>query len=168
VRTLFQIPYAASNAEPSQSAQRPHKILRPSNPPDMVCREGRRCVFFFCDISQERFARFCTKRAVRLRASNGDAGRAFIFLKEAPVLDLRPEFALPSRIRVKPAGGQSPAGAEFSCVRSVRATHRSASPESGVRVSPSAPFLELWCSTVAQRTFNPPGAGATPAGSTKP
>jgi len=35
------------------------------------------------------------------------------FLKEAPVLDPRPESALPSRICLKPAGGPSPAGAEF-------------------------------------------------------
>ena len=85
------------------------------------------------------------KRAVRLRALNGDAGRAFhfsalssnssgsrpfkprdagatpvraaIFLKEAPVLDPRPESALPYRIHKKPAGGPSPAGAEFTCAR---------------------------------------------------
>ncbi len=47
-----------------------------------------------------------------------DAGatpvRAAIFLKEAPVLDPRPESALPYRIRMKPAGGPSPAGAEFT------------------------------------------------------
>ena len=43
--------------------------------------------------------------------------RAAIFLKEAPVLDPRPESALPYRIRMKPAGGPSPAGAEFTCAR---------------------------------------------------
>ena len=41
----------------------------------------------------------------------------FHFLKEAPVLDPRPESALPYRIRKKPAGGPSPARAEFTCAR---------------------------------------------------
>ena len=102
-----------------------------------------------------------------------DAGatpvRAAIFLKEALVLDPRLESASPHRIRMKPAGGgPSPAGAEFMCARGVTATWRSASPQSRVRFPARAPYLELWCLTVAQRTFNPPGAGANPAGSTKP
>ena len=115
------------------------------------------------------------------RAFNpGNAGAnpagATIFLKEAPILDPRSEFALPYRILMKPAGGPSPAGAEFptltrrvkviSCACGVAATWRSASPRSRVRFPARAPFLELWCSTAAQRTFNPHGAGATPAGST--
>ena len=101
-------------------------------------------MFFFAK-SQYRSVRSCTQHAVRLMALNGDAGRVFyffalssnssgfrpfkprdtgatpvraaIFLKEAPVLDPRPEFALPSRIRMKPAGGPSPAGAEFPNAR---------------------------------------------------
>jgi hypothetical protein len=48
-----------------------------------------------------------------------DAGatpvRAAIFLKEAPVLNPRPENALPYRILSEPAGGPSPAGANFRC-----------------------------------------------------
>ena len=95
-------------------------------------------------ISHDRYGG-SAQRAVRLMALNGDAGRAFsfsalssnssgsrpfkprdagatpvraaIFLKEAPVLDPRPESALPSRIRMKPAGGPSPAGAEFPSAR---------------------------------------------------
>jgi hypothetical protein len=101
-------------------------------------------VFFFANIAGPLSA-VLHKRAVRLMALNGDAGRAFsfsalssnssgsrpfkprdagatpvraaIFLKEAPVLDPRPESALPYRIRMKPAGGPSPAGAEFTCAR---------------------------------------------------
>ena len=95
----------------------------------------------FLRISQDRLSAVLHQRAVRLMALNGDAGRAFsfsalssnssgsrpfkprdagatpvraaIFLKEAPVLDPRPESALPYRIHKKPAGGPSPAGAEF-------------------------------------------------------
>ena len=101
-------------------------------------------MFFFANIAGPLSA-VLHKRAVRLMALNGDAGRAFffsalssnssgsrpfkprdtganpvraaIFLKEAPVLDPRPESALPYRIRMKPAGGPSPAGAEFTCAR---------------------------------------------------
>ena len=84
------------------------------------------------------------QRAVRLMASNGDAGRAFsfrpfvlparsprfhrggpgaapgratIFLKEAPALDPKPGNVSPYRIHLKPAGGPSPAGAEFTSAR---------------------------------------------------
>ena len=101
-------------------------------------------MFFFANIAGPLSA-VLHQRAVRLMALNGDAGRAFsfsalssnssgsrsfkprdtgatpvraaIFLKEAPVLDPRPESALPYRIRMKPAGGPSPAGAEFTCAR---------------------------------------------------
>ena len=99
-----------------------------------------------------------------------DAGatpvRAANFLQEAPVLDPRPESALPHRIRVKPAGGPSPAGAKFA----MRSWRRSNAPvgQSGVG-SASLPERTIWSCGVqqsAQRTFNPHGAGANPAGST--
>ena len=50
--------------------------------------------------------------------SNGESGRALQFFYrdfpwKAPALDPRPESASPRRIRMKPAGGRSPAGAEF-------------------------------------------------------
>ena len=134
----------ASTLSPANQPNVRTQILRPSNPADMVCREGRRCVFFFANIAGPLSAAL-HRRAVRLRALNGDAGRAFsfsalssnssgsrpfkprdagatpvraaIFLKEAPVLDPRPESALPYRIRMKPAGGPSPAGAEFTSAR---------------------------------------------------
>ena len=126
------------------------------------------CVLF-CEIAGARDARFCAKRAVRLMALNGDAGRAFsfsalssnssgsrpfkprdagatpvraaIFLKEAPVLDPRPESALPYRIRMKPAGGPSPAGAEFT----MRSWRKSNAPvcQSGVG-SASLPERTIW------------------------
>jgi hypothetical protein len=44
---------------------------------------------------------------------NGEAGPRLIFPWKAPVLNPRPEFALPYRIHEKPAGGPSPAGANF-------------------------------------------------------
>ena len=129
-------------AEPSQSANVRSKIPRPSNPADPVCRKGRRCVFFFAK-ARGRVGAAPRHHAVRPRALNGDAGRvcsalssnssgsrpfkprdagatpvrAANFLKEAPVLDPRSEFALPYRIPMKPAGGPSPAGAEFTCAR---------------------------------------------------
>jgi hypothetical protein len=63
-------------AEPSQSAQRPHKILRPSNPADMVCREGRRCVFFFAtERAARRWRQPRAPRGVR-RAGASEAGSA--------------------------------------------------------------------------------------------
>jgi hypothetical protein len=144
---------------------------------------------------QGRSRRSCSKHAVRLRALNGDAGRGFhlsalssnrpgsrpfkprdagatparaaIFLKEAPALDPRLEFALPPRIRMKPAGGRSPAGAEFTW----RSWRKSNVPvrQSGVGGA-SLPERTNWSRGVqqsAQRTFNPYGAGASPAGSTK-
>ena len=104
-------------------------------------------------------------RPFKPRDTGATPVRAAIFLKEALVLDPRLESASPYRIRMKPAGGLSPARAEFMCARGVTATRRSASPQSRVRFPARAPFLELWCLTVAQRTFNPPGAGASPAGS---
>jgi hypothetical protein len=74
------------------------------------------------------------------------------------VLAPRPGNASPSRIRMKPAGGPSPAGAEFAgarrahgsrdapagrgsffCARGVTATRRSASPQSRVRLPARAP-----------------------------
>ncbi len=78
-----------------------------------------------------------------------DAGatpvRAAIFLKEAPVLDPKPEFASPYRIRMKPAGGRSPAGAEFT----MRSWRRSNAPvcQSGVGSAslPERTISELWC-----------------------
>ena len=117
----------------------------------------------------------CTKRAVRLRALNGDAGRAFSFsalssnslgsrpfkprdagatpvraanfLKEAPVLDPRPESASPYRIHKKPAGGPSPAGAEFT----MRSWRKSNAPvcQSGVG-SASLPERTIWSCGVQQ------------------
>lgn len=88
------------------------------------------------------------------------------FLKETPVLDPRPGNVLPYRIRMKPAGGPSPARASL-CMRSLRSSNAPVC-QSGVgsAILPERTSLELWCSTVAQRTFNPPGAGANPAGST--
>ncbi|MBI5769448.1 MAG: hypothetical protein HZA93_16860 [Verrucomicrobia bacterium] len=65
-------------AEPSQSANVRTKIPRPSNPSDLVCREGRRCGFFFAK-SQDRLSAVLHQHAVRLMALNGDAGRVFLF-----------------------------------------------------------------------------------------
>ena len=59
----------------------------------------------------------CPHLLVRRSAAVHPSRRSFIFLKEALVLDPRPESALPYRIRMKPAGGPSPAGAEFTCAR---------------------------------------------------
>ena len=63
-------PYSLSGfiAEPSQSANVRVQILRPSNPADTVCREGRRCVFFFPKgIRAARIPNSQNKRAVRPR-----------------------------------------------------------------------------------------------------
>jgi hypothetical protein len=55
-------------------------------------------------------------------------------------------------------------GLSLKCVRGVRATRRSASPQFRVRIPARAPRS---CGVkAAQRTFNPHGAGASPAGST--
>ena len=191
---LFPIFHSGFNAEPSQSAQRPHanpaavQSGRPGLP------RGTTVCVLFCEIAGPPQGGPAPNAWCALRALNGDAGRAFsfsalssnspgsrpfkprdagatpvraaIFLKEAPVLDPRPESASPYRIHQKPAGGLSPAGAEFT----MRSWRRSNAPvcQSGVgsAILPERTILELWCSTVAQRTFNPPGAGANPAGST--
>ena len=78
-----------------------------------------------------------------------------IFLKEAPVLDPRPGNASPYRIPMKPAGGPSPAGAEFaprkrsvrhssksdggSCARGATAARCPAKAEIGVQFPVRAP-----------------------------
>ena len=124
-----------------------------------VKRQGRPRVHFSA-LSSNRSG----SRPFKLRDAGASPAKAANFLQEAPVLDPRPGCVSPSRIRSKPAGGPSPAGASLPCVRGVAATRRSACPESGVRPSPSAPIGAV-VSTAAQRTFNPQGAGATPAGS---
>jgi hypothetical protein len=108
---------------------------------------------------------FAPHLLVRRSAALHPSGRPN-FLKEAPVLDPRPGNVLPYRIRMKPAGGPSPARASL-CMRSLRSSNAPVC-QSGVgsAILPERTSLELWCSTVAQRTFNPPGAGANPAGST--
>ena len=160
-------PYSISGfiAEPSQSAQRPRANPAAVQSIGLRLMRGTTVCVLFCEYrrtaqcgpAQTRGAPKGVKRRCRPRvlfsalSSNTSGSRPFkprdtganpvraaIFLKEAPVLDPRPESALPYRIRMKPAGGPSPAGAEFTCVRGVRATRRSASPESGVRERSSA------------------------------
>ena len=139
-------PYSISGfiAEPSQSAQRPRANPAAVQSIGLRLMRGTTVCVLFCEYRRTATA-VLHKRAVRLMALNGDAGRAFsfsalssnssgsrpfkprdagatpvraaIFLKEAPVLDPRLESASPYRIRMKPAGGPSPAGAEFTCAR---------------------------------------------------
>ena len=170
-------PYSLSgfNAEPSQSAQRPH-----ANP--AAVQSGRHglprgttvCVLF-CEIAGPPQRGPVPNARCALWALNGDAGRAFsfsalssnspgsrpfkprdagatpvraaIFLKEAPVLDPRLEPALPYRIHQKPAGGPSPAGAEFT----MRSWRKSNAPvcQSGVG-SASLPERTTWSCGVQQ------------------
>ena len=87
------------------------------------------------------------------RDTGANPVKAAIFLKEAPVLDPRSEFALPYRIRMKPAGGPSPAGAEFI----MRSWRKSNAPvcQSGVGSAslPERTISELWCSIVSTADF---------------
>lgn len=78
---------------------------------------GAETLFFGVPLVALRFSALSSNspgsRPFKPRDAGATPVEAAIFLKEAPVLDPRPEAALPSRIRMKPAGGPSPAGAEF-------------------------------------------------------
>jgi hypothetical protein len=211
-------PYSISGfiAEPSQSAQRPRANPAAVQSIRRRLLRGTTVCVLFCEYRRTATA-VLHKRAVRQMALNGDAGRAFsfsalssnssgsrpfkprdtgatpvraaIFFEEAPVLisETGSRFAL-SESREASRRPESGRGRVYLCARGVTATWRSASPQSRVRLPARAPILELWCSTAAQRTFNPHGAGAIdslrsgpwpapagapfrfapPAGSTKP
>jgi hypothetical protein len=114
-RGLPRFPYSVSgfNAEPSQSAQRPRaNPAAVQSDPVSRGREGRRCVFFFANIAGPLSAAL-PKRAVRLRALNGDAGRVTIFVsvQECPPRNPFPvrrarlaPFFPPRRLVVEDAG----------------------------------------------------------------
>ena len=77
-----------------------------------------------------------SSRGMRVRLPSG---RPFSLRKR--------RFSIRDRSPLRPIGStrsqpaaQARQGPSLRCVRGVRATRRSASPESGVRVSPSAPF----------------------------
>ena len=106
---------AAAGADPPSREQSCH--IRPSRGkrPDPTCDTcADRRAFIAEDRGQHPDGRpiLCSAE-LRPRNSRSE----FHFLKEAPVLDPRPESALPYRIRKKPAGGPSPARAEFTCAR---------------------------------------------------
>lgn len=159
----------------------------------LFCDGARRAMRAALRIDRGTAPAVLHQRAVRLMASNGEAGRAFFFRPfvlparsprfhrggpgAAPgraTISLRKRrlsirgrgtFALsdPPEASRRPESGR---GRVYQCARGVTATWRSASPQSRVRFPARTPILELRCSTVAGRTFNPPGAGASPAGST--
>ena len=104
--------------------------------PDGVKRRCRPRVHFSALSSKMSGSRF-----FKPRDAGANPARATNFLKEAPILDPRSESASPYRIHKKPAGGPSPAGAEFT----MRSWRKSNAPvcQSGVG-SASLPERTIW------------------------
>jgi len=114
VRAANSFSYSISGfiAEPSQSANVRNKSCgRPIRPEPSGARGATVCVLF-CDGSQDR-SRFCKTQGAPEGVERRSRPRVSIFPWKAPVLNPRPEFASPYRILSKPAGGPSPAGANF-------------------------------------------------------
>lgn len=104
--------------------------------PQGVKRRCRPHVLFFppCRLTAQDPG--LSSRGMRVRLPSG---RPFSRGSAGPCSEAGFRFALsdPNEASRRPKARQGPS---FPCVRGVRATCRSASPESGVRVSPSAPF----------------------------
>lgn len=171
---LFPIFPSGFNAEPSQSAQRPHENPAAVQSGGPCLPRGTTVCVLFCEIAEPlssvlHNARCASGRQTAMPAARSlfsalssnssgsrpfkprDAGatpvRAAIFLKEAPVLHPRLESASPPRMPWKPAGGPSPAGAEFT----MRSWRKSNVPvcQSGVG-SASLPERTTWSCGVQQ------------------